>query len=161
MLNIKHLSIYFLISTIIGFGYNFFIIDGIPLLAKPLNTVDNNFNLNQFISEPMIREVSLETAIRLHDQGVLFIDARAEEYLADGFILGAIANDDINLLESEIIEKIGYDTAFVVYCSDDECGSSEQMAYDLQDLGFMNILVFKGGWKSWKENNLPVEIINE
>jgi len=161
LLNIKHLSIYFLISTIIGFGYNFFIIDGIPLLAKPLNTVDKNFSLNQIISEPMIREVSLETAIRLHNQGVLFIDARAEEYLADGFILGAIANDDINLLESDIIEKIGYDTAFVVYCSDDECGSSEQMAYDLQDLGFMNILVFKGGWKSWKENDLPVEIINE
>ncbi len=161
MLNIKHLSIYFLISAAIGLGYNFFIIDGIPLLAKPLSAVDNNFNLDQIITEPMIREVSIETAIRLHDQGVLFVDARAEEYLDDGFISGAIANDNINLLESEIFEKIGYDTAFVIYCSDDECGSSEQMAYDLQELGFMNILVFKGGWKSWTENNLPVETTNE
>ncbi len=161
MVNIKHLLIYLLISLIIGFGYNFLIIDGIPIFAKPLETVENDFNLKQIITEPMIREVSLEAAIKLHGEGVLFIDARAEEYLADGFISGAIANDDINLLESEIVEKIGYDTAFVVYCSDDECGSSEQMAYDLQDLGFMNILVFKGGWKSWKENNLPVEIINE
>ena len=55
--------------------------------------------------EPMIREISLETAIRLHDQGVLFVDARAEEYLDDGFISGAIANDNINLLESIFLKK--------------------------------------------------------
>ena len=161
MVNIKHILIYLFISIVAGFGYNFLIIDGIPLFAKPLETVENDFNLDQIITDPMIREVSLEKAIELYDKGVLFIDARAEEYLADGFIPGAIANDDINLLESLIIEKIGYDTAFVVYCSDDDCGSSEQMAYELQDLGFMNILVFKGGWKSWKESDLPIEIINE
>ncbi len=161
MVNIKHILFYFFISIIVGFGYNFLIIDGIPLFAKPLETVENNFNIDQLIADPMIREVSLETAIQLHESGLLFIDARAEEYLEDGFIPGAIASDNINILESEIIEKIGYDTAFVVYCSDDDCGSSEQLAYDLQDLGFMNILLFKGGWKSWIENGLPIETINE
>ncbi len=45
----------------------------------------------------------------------------------------------------------------VVYCSDDDCGSSEELAYELQEIGFMNILVFKGGWKSWTEDGLETE----
>ena len=161
MINIKHLLFYFIISTIFGFGYNFLIIDGIPIIATPLETVSNSVNLSEPNTEPMIREISLETAIELHDKGVLFIDARAEEYLEDGFIPGAIANDNIELLHDDLEQKLGYDTAFVVYCSDDDCGSSEEMAFDLQDMGFMNILVFKGGWKSWTESNLPVQLKDE
>jgi len=45
----------------------------------------------------------------------------------------------------------------VVYCSDDDCGSSEELAYELQEIGFMNILVFKGGWKSWTEAGFEIE----
>ena len=52
---------------------------------------------------------------------------------------------------------IGFDTGFVIYCSDDDCGSSEELAYQFQDIGFNNILVFKGGWKSWKDAGLEIE----
>ena len=45
----------------------------------------------------------------------------------------------------------------MIYCSDDDCGSSEELAYELQDLGFSNILVFKGGWKSWTDAGLEIE----
>ena len=83
--------------------------------------------------------------------------ARAEEYLESGFIPGAIANDDIDILSDDIASSIGYDKSFVIYCSDDECGSSEDLAYTLQEFGFYDILVFKGGWKTWTEAGLEVE----
>ena len=47
------------------------------------------------------------------------------------------------------------DDPFVVYCSDDDCGSSEELSYELQSYGFTNILLFKGGWKQWQEANYP------
>ena len=96
-------------------------------------------------------------AIQLYRSSVLFIDARAQEYLVDGFIPGAIANDDIGLLADQIDSLIGYETGFVIYCSDDDCGSSEDLAYDLQYRGFINIFVFKGGWKSWTEAGLEIQ----
>jgi 3-mercaptopyruvate sulfurtransferase SseA len=73
-------------------------------------------------------------------------------------IPGAIANDDFEMLLEQIDFLIGYEKGFVVYCSDDDCGSSEELAYELQENGFMNILVFKGGWKSWTEAGLEIEI---
>jgi 3-mercaptopyruvate sulfurtransferase SseA len=88
---------------------------------------------------------------------VLFVDARAEEYLQDGFIPGSVANDDVDALSQAIDELIGFDTGFVIYCSDDDCGSSEELAYTLQGYGFSNILVFQGGWKAWTEAELPIE----
>ena len=45
----------------------------------------------------------------------------------------------------------------MIYCSDDDCGSSEELAYELQDLGFSNILVFKGGCRSWTDAGLEIK----
>ena len=87
----------------------------------------------------------------------MFVDARAEEHLKEGFILGALANDDLDLLSREIDGLIGFDKVFVIYCSDDDCGSSEDLAYSLQSYGFSNILVFQGGWKEWNDAGLPKE----
>ena len=58
----------------------------------------------------------------------------------------------------QIEDFIDYNNGFVVYCSDDDCGSSEDLAYQLQDQGFTNIYLFKGGWKQWTKNNLPMEV---
>ena len=88
---------------------------------------------------------------------MLFVDARAEEYLLEGFIPGAIAADDVEILSEKINTLIGLDKGFVIYCSDDDCGSSEELAYELQDIGFNNILVFKGGWRSWTDAGLDIE----
>ena len=77
--------------------------------------------------------------------------------MEDGFIPGAINNDDTDALSDEIAALIGFDRGFVIYCSDDDCGSSEDLAYDLQEYGFNNILVFKGGWKTWSESGLDID----
>jgi len=151
-------ALFFLLAAIfLGTLYNFVLTDGIPLLAKPLEKVTVEQDLTASLLEPQVREIDLETARKLHEQNVLFVDARAEEYLQDGFIPGAVANDDVDALSQTIDELIGFDTGFVIYCSDDDCGSSEELAYTLQGYGFSNILVFQGGWKAWTEAELPIE----
>ena len=151
-------ALFFLLAAIfLGAFYNFILTDGIPLLAKPLEKVTVGQDLTQSLLEPKVREIDLETARKLHDQNVLFVDARAEEYLQDGFIPGAVANDDVEALSQTIDEMIGFDNAFVIYCSDDDWGSSEELAYSLQGYGFSNILVFQGGWKAWAEAELSIE----
>ena len=126
---------------------------GITWKSIPIKSVKEAEDVLNIL-EPVIREIDLELAISLHDKGLLFIDARAEEYLVDGYIPNAIADDDFDSLTEKINSLIGLDNAFVVYCSDDDCGSSEELAYDLQEWGFNNILVFKGGWKSWVDARL-------
>ena len=145
------------LSILIGSIFNLLSDNGIPWIAEPIKIVNNSEDALDILAEPSIREVGIETAKALHGSGILFVDARAEEYLSDGFIPGAIASDDISMLSDQIETMIGFDTGFVIYCSDDDCGSSEELAYQFQDIGFNNILVFKGGWKSWKDAGLEIE----
>ena len=153
----KQSIILIVLSILIGSIFNSLSDGGIPWVAEPIKIVNNSEDALDILAEPSIREVEIETAKALHGSGILFVDARAEEYLSDGFIPGAIASDDISILSDQIETMIGFDTGFVIYCSDDDCGSSEELAYQFQDIGFNNILVFKGGWKSWKDAGLEIE----
>ena len=153
----KQSIILIVLSILIGSIFNSLSDGGIPWVAEPIKIVNNSEDALDILAEPSIREVEIETAKALHGSGILFVDARAEEYLSDGFIPGAIASDDISMLSYQIETMIGFDTGFVIYCSDDDCGSSEELAYQFQDIGFNNILVFKGGWKSWKDAGLEIE----
>tara|TARA_Y100000739_G_C20446351_1_gene390221 strand:- start:70 stop:483 length:414 start_codon:yes stop_codon:yes gene_type:complete len=130
--------------------------NGIPLIAHPLEIVDEKDGVLNITTEPTIRMIDIGLAQKLHKDSTLFVDARAREYLAEGFIPGAIANDNIDSLVVMISALVGYDKMFVIYCSDDDCGSSEDLAYELQSFGFNDILVFKGGWKSWSDAGLKV-----
>ena len=145
------------ISVLCGASFNAIRDGGISWLAKPMEKINSTNNIELNIGVPSVREINLETAMNLQKNGTLFVDARSEEYLEDGFIPGAINNDDTDVLSDEIATLIGFDKGFVIYCSDDDCGSSEDLAYDLQEYGFNNILVFKGGWKTWSESGLDIE----
>ena len=158
----KQLIIFIVSSIIVGFGLNFirsfYDGSGIPLIAKEIDVINDVDEAFQILSEARVSEINLVTAKNLFDKQVLFVDARAEEYLTEGIIPGAVFSDDNEILSEKIYDLIGYDKGFVVYCSDDDCGSSEQLAYELQDLGFMNIFVFKGGWKEWTGAGFEIEI---
>jgi len=152
------LYIYLIPSITLGLLFNTIRDKGISHLAQPSIELSIGDNLTVSTSVPTIRNINLDLAIKFHNEGFLFVDARAEEYLNEGFIPNAISHDNIDTLAEKIDSLIGYDTGFVIYCSDDDCGSSEELAYELQDLGFINILVFKGGWKSWTDAGLEYEV---
>ena len=154
----KQVTFFITVSILVGSISNLVRSNAISWIAEPIKVVNNVNDVLLTLLEPEIREIDLEMAKSLHKTGLLFVDARAEEYLSDGIIPGAIANDDVGLLSEQIEFLIGYEKGFVIYCSDDDCGSSEELAYELQDFGFMNIFVFKGGWKSWTDAGLEIEI---
>ena len=151
------LTFFFSFSVLVGLISNSVRSDGISWLAEPIDAISGPNDALSILGEPEIREVDLNMARSLHQSGILFVDARAEEYLTEGIIPGAIANDDVGFLAEQIDYLIGTEKGFVIYCSDDDCGSSDELAYELQDLGFNNILVFKGGWKSWTDAGLKIE----
>jgi len=56
-----------------------------------------------------------------------------------------------------IEQKQAKSEPLVVYCGDPGCGDSEDLAYDLQDSGFTQLYVFKGGWVEWSAASYPSE----
>ena len=144
-------------SFLIGLGYNLFRYTPLPLLANHLELAEPGDDIVSILANPTIREIDLEMAKDLYANGKLFVDARSIDYFKQGHIPRSLTNDDIDALASDIESRIGQNVAFIIYCSDDDCGSSEDLAYELQDFGFMNILVFKGGWKDWTGAELPYE----
>jgi len=144
------------LALIIGLGSNLVRTEKIPWLAKKLET--GTIDELTSSSEPVLIAISLEQAKSLFDKKVLFIDARDPEYYSQGHIAGAIPDAFLMELSFKIEEMQDKNAALVVYCSDDGCGDSEELAYDLQSLGYNEIYVFKGGWHSWSEAAYAVEV---
>jgi len=155
--SLHQIYIYFALSFVTSFVINLSRTDTLPMIAEPPEIIDDIGQINDKISAPILREISIDIAKDLFDQNILFVDARSEEYYIEGHIPKAVCNDNLDSLITIMEEYISVDNGFVVYCSDDDCGSSEELAYSLQEQGFLNIYLFKGGWKQWVENNLPVE----
>ena len=156
--SLNQIYIYIALSLFISFFVNIFRIDSLPYIAIPLEKIEDITQIENSSLQPQIREISIDVAERLFSDSVLFIDAREEEHYIEGHIPNSICNDDFDSLVYQIEDFVAYNNGFVVYCSDDDCGSSEDLAYQLQDQGFTNIYLFKGGWKQWVENDLPVEV---
>ena len=156
--SLNQIYIYITLSLLVSFCVNILRTESLPFIAVPLEKIEDIAQIQNSSSQPQIREISIDVAERLFLDSVLFIDARAEEFYHDGHIPNSICNDDFDSLVYQIEDFITYKNGFVVYCSDDDCGSSEDLAYQLQDQGFSNIYLFKGGWKQWVENELPMEV---
>jgi len=154
--SLHQIYFYFIISLFISISVNLIRIKPLPFVAKKLEIINNINQINEKMSSPTVKEVGLDIAKNLFQNNMLFIDARAKQYYDDGHIPQAICNDDLDNLINEIENRVSFDAGFVVYCSDDDCGSSEELAISLQEQGFTNIYLFKGGWKQWTENNLPI-----
>ena len=155
--SLHQIYFYLTISFITSFVINLSRTNTLPIIADPLEKIENIEQINEKMANPIIREISIDIAKDLFDQNMLFVDARTEEYYIEGHIPKAVCNDNLDSLITKIDKRVAIDDGFVVYCSDDDCGSSEELAYLLQEQGFSNIYLFKGGWKQWIDNNLPIE----
>lgn len=157
-MNLRNQLVFLIIlPSTISLLFNFLSSDGLPLIAKPIEKIISYSDLSKTSNTMGIREIDISMAIELHKNNTLFVDARSEEYLSDGIIPGAIFSDNIDTLSTQIERLIGFDTPFIIYCSDDDCGSSEDLAYELQEFGFINILVFSGGWKLWTDSGREIQ----
>jgi len=154
--SLHQIYLFIALSIICSMSFNILRSNSIGLIAKDLLKVESVEEFNTNDSQGII-EISLEIAKDLFDKNILFIDARAEEYFIEGHIPGALCNDDFDQLMDDIDSRLTDNNYFIVYCSDDDCGSSEELARRLFDQGYLKIYLFKGGWKQWTENNFPTK----
>jgi len=141
-------------STVLSLTLNAVRPDGIPLLAKELAVAEV---IEYDIAEPRLFAITLDQALELYQKGTVFVDAREPEYYQEGHIKGAWNIPFFLELVFKLDSLQGKDAPMVIYCSGDECGSSEDLAYELQAEGFSNLLVFKGGWTAWNTSGHPIE----
>ena len=141
-------------STVLSLTLNAVRLDGIPLLAKELAVAEE---IEYDIAEPRLFAITLDQALELYQKGTVFVDAREPEYYQEGHIKGAWNIPFFLELVFKLDSLQGKDAPMVIYCSGDECGSSEDLAYELQAEGFSNLLVFKGGWTAWNTSGHPIE----
>ena len=148
------------LSTSVSIVFNQLRSNPLAYVKQKVEVISNLENLQTDSSEPTITGIDIKIAKELFDKNVLFIDARAEEFYNDGHIPNAICSDDFDSLVEQLEKKIEIDEQFVVYCSDSDCGSSEDLSYEFQSIGFSNILLFKGGWQEWVDADYP-QVQNE
>ena len=141
-------------STVLSLTLNAVRPDGIPLLAKELAVAEV---IEYDTAEPRLFAITLDQALELYQKGTVFVDAREPEYYQEGHIKGAWNIPFFLELVFKLDSLQGKDAPMVIYCSGDECGSSEDLAYELQAEGFSNLLVFKGGWTAWNTSGHPTE----
>ena len=81
----KEITLYIVSSIIIGLSFNLgrSWVDGagISLLAKELKIVSGSEQAFAILSDPRVSIIDLQSAIEFHEKEILFVDARAEEYL--------------------------------------------------------------------------------
>lgn len=156
-INIKATIIILLSSITLALIYNAFSSDGIdwirkPLLVQTINNIDDNGNTGNLLG------VNLQTSIEVYEDGnAIFIDARDQWEYSEGHIKGAINIPEFSFDKSnQELKSINKSSLLIVYCDGDDCDISKRLTAKLINLGYRNAYVFLGGFKSWKEANLPI-----
>jgi rhodanese-related sulfurtransferase len=53
--------------------------------------------------------------------------------------------------------KLSKDEEIIVYCRSLTCGASDRAADALENMGYKNVIIFRGGKKEWEEKGFPVQ----
>jgi rhodanese-related sulfurtransferase len=91
------------------------------------------------------------------DAGVLWVDARTrDEWLLNGLEGSVLWNldpaEDMQAFEAEVAVRIVDTPRVIVYCGDESCGVSRQVAERIRALGLgAEVSVLFGGWRSLSE----------
>ena len=102
-----------------------------------------------------IREVTAAETLARQQQGATLIDVRESEAFAAAHAVGALGISR-GTLELKIEERVpDLASEIICYCGG---GSRSALAVDnLQKMGYTNVASLAGGFKSWKEQSLPIE----
>jgi rhodanese-related sulfurtransferase len=84
------------------------------------------------------------------------VEVLAKEEYWKGHIPGAI-NIPLDKLETFAKQELTKTETIVVYCAGYTCHSSTKAARELLELGYENILDFKGGKRWWQHAGLELE----
>ena len=164
-----------LLSVLVGFGSKAVHQGSIPFWGRPIsvkmiNVPDANAGPKATHPDSMFTpadapyHISLARAAGLFLQkeklDVHFLDARSHELYAEGHIPGALSLsfEHINGDDCEkMLQLLDKEKLIVIYCDNNECQLSLDLAEVLLGMEFRRIAVFEEGWDAWVESGYPVE----
>ena len=149
------------ISLTLSLSYNYLSPSGIALIGnwdRTKGVVSANAKTSvvkrdrEINSLPRMKEIVKENK-------ALIIDVRSAETFKDGHIVNArsIPVSEFDELIGNFYETITMDRKIVAYCSSRECTDSHVFATKLSEFGYMNVLVFTGGFNEWAQGGGEVE----
>jgi len=104
-----------------------------------------------------VRETTVDAVKTRLDRGdkFLLVDVREESEYAKDHLPGAIHLGK-GVIERDVEAKVpDTSTEMILYCGG---GFRSALAADnLQKMGYTNVISMDGGWRGWKEANLPIE----
>lgn len=113
-----------------------------------------------------VTEIDLKQAVRLHHEAqapgakasIVWVDARYADDFAYSHIPGAV-NLPIDATFSEedaLAERLPVGATIVVYCQSAGCAFADAVAQRLHGRGFKNVLLFRPGFREWKQSGAPI-----
>jgi rhodanese-related sulfurtransferase len=150
--NIWQMLVIFLASVVCGLASNLLSENPLPLF-KAMATPAPAAGAVSFTEADadFVRQLSA-------DPGTVLIDARVPELFSQGHIPGAISLplSRFDGLISERLAQLRAARLVVVYCSGWSCNDSYDLARRLQDKGFKDLLLYRGGVEDWQEKGNAV-----
>lgn len=123
-------------------------------LISPKEVLTQDFRLSSHFMSDVQHQgkvyVSLDEAVYLwKNKKAIFFDARQNEAYQKGHVTGAI---NVPYNSKNIQEEVGKykDSLIVIYCQSHQCDYSEKLYFKLAHLEFASVVIYKGGYKSWK-----------
>jgi rhodanese-related sulfurtransferase len=96
--------------------------------------------------KPTISELKKDDVVKLiQASNVTVIDARDADSYAKGHISGAV-NYSTATLPADKNAKL------VFYCGGLKCPAAAKAAKKALEMGYKNVMVYRGGWAEWSEN---------
>lgn len=139
-------------------GLQLAIIATISIAAAGLSYLVKGPPARSHLCDPATRkadEICLSEIISNDD--LLWVDARSRAAWQKNGLPGSILwnldpNEDMQAFEAINAEKIASSQMVIIYCGDENCGTSRQIADRIRklDLG-PKVLVLNGGWRALKD----------
>ncbi|HAY21696.1 MAG TPA: hypothetical protein DCY27_05930 [Desulfobacterales bacterium] len=109
-----------------------------------------------------VRTFNLEQAFVRHQQGqTLFLDARPYQEYQELHIEGALNLTPAQVESNQVpqfLRDVNRQQPVIVYCGNEDCHASLQVAEWLQSLGFSRVAVFLSGFRAWDQAGYPVDV---
>ena len=140
-------------SILLGVIYNYFSIDGIDFIRKPL--VVNSLNSDGVADTSALTGITLAQTLNIYNtKAAVFIDARDQWDYSTSHIDGAVNIPEFSFEPSDsTLSAYSKSKLLIVYCDGDDCDISKRLATEFVKLGYSNTFIFLGGIKEWEDAN--------
>ena len=146
------------LAVLVGLIINAFSPVGIPLFGQWNPTIGSVHAGGR--CKPSIQESTEDAVAKYYvDPEYLFVDARSSSDYQEGHIPRAVSLP-AGEFEDRIDEFLSIyppTTKLVVYCSSTECHDADELAKQLKEMGYQDIILYAKGLAGWVEMNRPVK----